>query len=362
MKAWRGFKNYLLKLISMLGISDFVLDNSTWVAMRKTKIIAASKKWREVGISWWIHGNEHYGVQVVHDYLQRLQSWELELIRWQISLILAGNEEALRQNKRWVSPWNKGDLNRLIDKDAIPEEDREDSYEQRRGGEIKKLINTRGPESWLDLHSFSAKKGKPYAFSSLHGFEAVWEDLGIQNIAINMGNANNDANEWVTLWSGVADYVNARGANGFTFEAWNHNDLNCFLATYQALVNFLVAHEMMKPKKVRTHWVDIFFDDQSDIVPIGWKESMHVHVEYRHSHLNEMWSSFKYNGDTPESFSGYKEGEVIWCDIHADGSREDVKARFDGYIILPKSPSICTPWNEVFYFWKSMPNNPTYSI
>lgn len=335
-----------------LYTSKFTLDG--WQEMRKTLLLDSGDKWPSVWISSWIHWNEHYGVQVAHDFLERLQTTELALRKWKIALILAWNEEALLQSKRWVKSWNKYDLNRLVDPSTIPEEMREDSYEQRRWAEIQKLIDITEPVSWLDLHSFSAPRWKPYAFSSSHGFQAIGKNLWIQNMAINMANANKDAHAWVRLWSWVSDYVNFRWANGFTFEAWYHNDPNCFLATYQALVNFLVAHDMMEAKQVRMEWDKIIFDTHNAIVPIGWETSSHVHIEYRHSHIPEEWGKFEYSGNIPQSFTQYTEWEIIGYDIYPDGSRKEVKAQFNGFIILPKDPKICTPGDEVFYYGKNM--------
>lgn len=342
-----------------LNISDFELEGS--ILMRKTKIIDSWNTWKIVWISWWVHWDEHYWVQVNHDFLSRLEKWELELRSWKISLILAWNEEALLQSKRGVLKWNPHDLNRVVDRSTIPETERINSYTQNRGAEIKELIDTTEPESWLDLHSFSAEKWRPYAFSSLHGFNNIWKDIGIQNMAVNMGNANKSANAWKRLWSGVSDYVNFCWANGFTFEAGFHRDPNCFIATYQALINFLVAHDMMEPKMIHIKWDNIIFNDHNDIVPVWWEVSSHVHLEYRHNFVWEIdnqtgerkWG-FEYAWEAPESFTAYKSWDVIWYDIYPNRRKVEVKAQFDGYIILPKNPDVCTHGNEVFYFWKDM--------
>ena len=55
----------------------------------------------------------------------------------------------------------------------------------------------------------------------------------------------------------------------------------------------------------------------------------------------------------PWSFTYFKKWELIWYEI-VDWKEKEVKAKMDGYIILPKDPNICIEWKEVFYFWKSM--------
>ena len=85
-------------------------------------------------------------------------------------------------------------------------------------------------------------------------------------------------------------------------------------------------------------------------VNIWWNEEKHVHMEYRHIF---KWN-FRYKDNkNPWSFTYFEKWEVIWYEI-VDWEEKEVKAKMDGYIILPKDPNICIEWKEVFYFWKSM--------
>ena len=316
--------------------------------MRQTHIVDSWTFGPTVWISGWVHGDEHFWVKVTKDFLRRVQVWELILLKWRIPLILAWNEEALLLSQRWIDSWNKHDLNRVVD--AVPDDEKEDSYTQNRWWEIKQLIDTMMPSAWLDLHSFSAPVGLPYAFSSINGYKSIWKDLGIQNMAVNMGNANKKSSGWVRKWSGVSDYVNASSGHGFTFEAWPHKEPACLVATYQALINFLVSQDMLEPKKVWLEGWKVILHDHNDIVPIWWGTSSHVHIESRH---NFVWG-FEYKWAHPQSFQEYKKGDIIGYDIHTDETRTEIRAEFDGHIILPKNPDVCTLGNEVFYYGKNM--------
>lgn len=329
-----------------LDIQDFC--TSEYGIMPRTKIISAWVEWPTIWVSSWIHGNEYFWVQVTTDFLERIQREEIQLLRWRLLLITAGNIEALLQNKRFL----QDDLNRVVDK--VPQEAVRDNYEQKRGAEIKRLIDWWKPKAWLDLHSFSAPTGLPYSFSWLKWYHALGSELGIQNMAVNMENANKKA-AWGKLeCMGVADYVN-KEAYWFTFEAGNHTDPQCLINTYQALINFLVTQEMIQGQKIEidAQW-NIHMIPHNDIVKIGGTESQHVHIEEKH--IFTGW--FRYAGEHPASFRKYTSWELIGYDIitynEIKETEVEVRAPYDGYIIMPKDPKICIEWKEVFYFGKNM--------
>lgn len=330
-----------------IQISKFEINNAP---MRKTLILDSGIEWPIVGVSSWVHGNEHFWVQVTRDFLKRVSQENLFLLRGKVILILEGNEQALKSDERFLI----NDLNRVVN--AVPQDEVRDNYEQRRWAEIRRLIDTMQPEHWLDLHSFSAPTGLPYAFSGLDGYRRLGAQLGIQNMAVNMANANKKSDGWKLISRGVADYVNDSGANGFTFEAGFHRDPQCLVNTYQALVNFLVTQEMIEPKEVDVcnNWnswqSSIWLMPHTGIVKIWGIESRHVHIEEKHIFKGD----FSYAGWHPQSFKKYIKWEVIGYDIEDGEIKWVVNAPYDGYIIMPKDPKVCEVWKEVFYYGKDM--------
>ena len=326
-----------------MGINQIYTAQIDSRNVSQSYVIDSWNQWPCIWISSGIHGNEHFWVRVTSDFLEKIKSWNLKLLRWEVALILAGNEEALFQSERFL----QDDLNRVVN--AVLKEEIRDNYEQRRWREIKTLIDTFEPESWLDLHSFSAPKWEPYMFSWLKGYE-VGKWIWVQNMAVNMANANKNPT-WIPSWQWVADYVNFIGSNWFTFEAGNHTDPQCYINTYQALINFLVSHDMLSPLQVGKNGSNTLLIPSDGIIKIGkpW-ESQHVHIEEKHIFTGR----FDYIGEHPESFKQYKAWEIIWYDIYPDGRKEELIAPFNGYIVLPKDPNICIVWKEVFYYGKAM--------
>lgn len=312
--------------------------------MKKTVIFDSNQEWPTVGTSALIHGNEPFGGEVLQDFLFRVRHWELALNKWKLVAILEGNELARAFDERF----REHDLNRVVN--WVPAQEQRNFYEQERWIEIKTLIDRTEPSDWLDLHSFSAPNGLPYAFSSLHWYHKRWDQLWIQNIAVNMANANKKTDGGKLIWRWVADYVNDTWANGFTFEAWNHEDPECYKNTYQALINFLVSLDMLEPKRVEMENGETLLRDHDGIVKIWWTESSHVHIEEKHIF---KWG-FEYAGWHPQSFKRYTKGEVIWYDIVDEEIAAVVHAPHEGYIIMPKDPKICMKGKEVFYYWKDM--------
>jgi hypothetical protein len=296
-----------------------------------------------IGTSALIHWNELFWWDVLHNFLESVKAGEITLNKWKLVAILEWNSAARMFWKRF----SEDDLNRVVN--WVPEDERRDNYEQWRGADIKHLIDVTEPSAWLDLHSFSAPKWRPYAFSSLHGYHALGWELWIQNMAINMANANKKSDWWKLLWRWVADYVNDTWANGFTFEAWFHKNPQCYVDSYQALINFLVTQDMIDPRLVEANSNETRLIPHNDIVKIGWVESSHVHIEEKH--LFTGW--FEYVWGHPQSFNRYEEWDLIWYDIF-EWTKVAVRAPFKGYIIMPKDPSICIKWKEVFYYWKDM--------
>lgn len=318
--------------------------NLGWIHdMADTVIFDSGIEWSTVWISSLVHWNEPFPADVLNDFHEKIRNRDLALNKWKLIAILKWNSLAHTFWQRF----SQDDLNRVVN--WVPMDERRDNYEQRRGAEIKALIDRMWPQDWLDLHSFSAPNGLPYAFSSLHWYYNRGSQLWIWNMAVNMANANKKADGGQLLWRGVADYVNDIWANWFTFEAWNHTDPQCYVNSYQALINFLVSLDMLSPKKVEVHDGSTFLLEDSDIVKIWWNESSHVHIEEKH--IFTGW--FRYASEHPQSFRKYAAGELIGYDI-IDGTETSVLAPFNGYIIMPKDPEVCILWKEVFYYWKNM--------
>ena len=334
-----------------MNIEPVQLDWWIWF-MDRTVILNSGQKWPTVWTSALIHGNEPYWKDVLSDVYDRVRNWHLVLNRWRLITILEWNTLARNtvDPKTW-SIWVRfveHDLNRIVA--SVPEDEQVDNYEQVRWKEIKQLIDETEPSKWLDLHSFSAPNGLPYAFSGLEWYHHGWKNLWIQNMAVNMANANMKADNWERLWQWVADYINSHWWHWYTFEAWHHEDPQCYVNTYQALINYLVSLDMLDPKEVTygSNGMTLLMP-HNDIVKIGWNESSHVHIEEKH--LFTGW--FRYAWEHPQSFRKYQAWEIIWYDVIDSWVRE-VRAPYDGYIIMPKDPTICIKWKEVFYYWKDM--------
>lgn len=310
-------------------------------------------EWETVWISAWVHGNEHAWVQALKDFKSMVEKDIVPIYKWKVILILEWNEEALAKNKRCID--DDSDLNRVIN--GVPSGTIKQNYEQNRWKEIKRLMDQFTPDQWLDLHTVSSPKAKPYLFSWTQWYSDLAKKLGIQNIAINWANIHKLSGDihWVVN-QGLADYINHIWGNGFTFEAWNHNSPDWAVNSYQSIINFLVTLDMTKPFQIQQvnkeidepkfllEWVEWIVDIWNE------EQSNHVHMEYYHTF---SWG-FRYIDWIPYSFSKYKQGDIIWYDILENWDEIEVKAEFDGYIILPKDPEICIEWKEVFFYWKDI--------
>jgi hypothetical protein len=319
----------------------------------KTYILDTQKDWETVWMSAWVHGNEYAWVYALKDFKEKVEGGIISINKGKIILILEWNQQALQENVRCIDPHS--DLNRVIH--GVPQEYKKDNYEQNRWKQIKKLIDNVCPHYWLDLHTVSSSRAKPYLFSGIKGYYEKAQNLWINNIAINWSNTH----KWKTKESNpvsqwVADYVNYTWSHGFTFEAWNHESPEWAVNSYQAIINFLVSLDMMKWYTVIQNNKNMskpeFLLNADEWVQNIWNEKWknHVHMEYYHTFI---WG-FEYIGGTPYSFTRYKKWELIGYDISEIGLRKEVFAKFDGYIILPKDPKICIPWKEVFFYGKDI--------
>ena len=307
------------------------------------------KPWETVWISAGVHGNEPAWVEALNHFKLQVEKGTIPIYKWKIILILKWNELALKKNVRFV----EDDLNRVVH--WVPSKVIKNNYEQTRGKEIKELIDTQKPSKWLDLHTVSSPRAKPYLFSWIEWYNECAQSLGIQNIAVDWANlSKNNAGKPIYQW--LSDYINFKWGYWFTFEAWNHNSPEWAVNSYQSIINFLVTLGMTKWRKVYqnmnqwdtkefsfsdTNWVQSIWDEE---------QSNHVHMKYKHTFTG--W--FEYEKWIPYSFTQYKKWDTIWYDILENCDRIEVKAKIDWYIVLPKDPSICEIWKEVFFYWKSI--------
>jgi hypothetical protein len=300
---------------------------SKWVEISKTFIVDSWVKWPIVGISAWIHWNEHAWVEALSLFFEELQSNIIDIYRWKLILILEWNEESLKNNKRFESH----DLNRIINSTEVDQN--EESYELFRSRQIKSIIDESNPYSWLDLHTVSWSITSPYLFSWLNWYKKIAKNLDINNIAINWNNIYNETDE-LNQW--VADYINYIWWNWFTLEAGSHTCIDWVQNSFKAILNFLISQNIMNWKLLK-----ISKDPEKN----------HVHMEY----VYNLKDKFSYkNQIIPKSFSKYKKWDLIGYDGNNWDQINEVFAPFDGYIILPKDPTICIKWKEVFFFWKDI--------
>lgn len=301
-------------------ISPFQLDNKE---VSNTYVIDSWKDGVTLWVSSWIHWNERYWVQLWYDFLKSIRNNEIELVAWKIIWILIWNEKAFKENKRFLDD----DLNRVVDK--IPSEKKNDNYEQKRWNEIKNIIDSVKASAWLDLHSFSAPDGEPYIFAWLH-WQKEASHLWVSDIAFRKYPYEHPTYLW------VADYINQNGGIWFTFEAGNHTNHLCYESSKKILSNFLTSYGVIEQP---FEW----------IVTKNQKEKRHILIEYKH--IFTWW--FRYKEGNPKSFDTYRKNELIGFDV-IDWREKEVCAPFDGMIVLPKNPSICILWKEVFYFWRKI--------
>ncbi len=306
-----------------------------------------------VGISAGTHGNEHAWVKATADFKEKVEQWIIPITKWKIVLILKVNEEALSKDKRFL----EDDGNRVVN--WVPESELRDNYEQRRWKQVKAIMDNIDPDHWLDLHTVSAPNAKPYLFAWMKWYKWIAQHIGVQNIAIDWHNIHKS--KWKEsndpIWQWVADYANYIWANGLTLEAWSHDSPDGAVNSYQAIVNMLLALWMTSSFKVSQVNDDIdnpeFTLTSSEWIHNIWWEnkSNHVNMEYYH----EFKWGFEYRDDMiPASFTSYKKDEVIGYDVFEDDSKKEVRARFDGYIILPKNPEICIVWKETFCYGRDV--------
>lgn len=316
-----------------------ITENPFWIT--STSLIDSWEKWPSIWISAWIHWNEHAWVNTLEHLYKEIIEWSIELISWKVYFILKWNEKALEENKRFI----EHDLNRCVENYW---ENNKSIYEIKRWQEMKKIITESDVSHWLDLHTVSAPSAKPYLFSWIDWYKFA-KNLWIQNIAINWWNASNTIdkpnNEFIQNFKNqwIADFVNSNWWLWYTFEAWSHEWFDWQINSYKAIINFLLSLKMIDDNYLSKNTINWW--DYKNI-------KKHVHMEYKH--IFKWWFEYK-NNENPWSFTYFNEWDLIWYDI-INWEKIEVKAVINWYIVLPKDPSICENWKEIFFFWQNINN------
>lgn len=68
---------------------------------------AWDRPWKKITFMWWVHGNEKSWILAINRLSEELSSWKLQLLSWELILILA-NTLAINLNRRFIDV----DLNR----------------------------------------------------------------------------------------------------------------------------------------------------------------------------------------------------------------------------------------------------------
>ncbi len=277
-----------------------------------TALINTWNEWPNISIFSWIHWNESSGINANKRFLDEVESWLIEIIKWRILLVLEANQEAIKIWDREVAK----NMNRLFTIDDQVWDD----YEAIRANQLRNLLKLISVDKHLDLHSTSWPS-IPFMFAEKDKFVEA-KNLWVSHIIWWWWELSN----WVMAWD-TENYVNMLWWSWFTFEAGNHDSLDWEKNAYQMILNFLAVNWLIDENYFREIWND--------------KNFMMIQKAYIANSDN-----FRYEIDI-ENFKNLEKWTLIWYDDDVPIFAED-----DMVLIMPKKQEILKKWIEVFLIWK----------
>lgn len=269
--------------------------------------------WPIVSIFSGIHWDEISWIKANKNFYDKVKSWEINLKKWKLILVLEANEQAIKINDRQV----KYNLNRLF-KSKLEDID---DYEYKRAWELKSILNE--SDYLLDLHSTSGPS-IPFIFSEIQNLDFA-KQLGVSQIIAWW-------NELGWIISGDTEtYINSKSWVWFTFEAWNHTNPNWEKNAYQMILNFLSY---------------LWFIDKNYFKIIGGNKKEYIKMK---SAYIAKTNNFKYLIHDIENFKKIEKWTIIWKD-----NKNEVIAENNMVFIMPKKEDIIKKWEEIFFIWEEI--------
>jgi len=257
-----------------------------------------------------VHWNEISGVKALSNFYEMIKNRKIDLKKWKLIFVLKANQQAIKINKREI----KYNLNRLFKKDIDGND-----YEILRA---KKLMNILDEVDYhLDLHSTSWKS-VPFIFSEIQNKNLV-KKLWVSPVVFGRNELSK-----VLLWD-TETYMNSMWKQWFTFESWNHDNLEGKKNALQMIYNFLVVLEI-----------------------IDFKYFKNIGNNKKFIKLDKIYiaktDNFTYQIN-PKNFMNLRKDTIIWLD-----EWEKVIAPYDMILTMPVLEKIVKKWIEVFLIWKQI--------
>lgn len=263
----------------------------------------------------WVHGNETSWIEANKQLAQKISNKEIEIIRWQLTLVLEANVLAIKEWTREV----QYNMNRLFKDDL-----KTNWYETTRAKELMQMIKLH--DYLLDLHSTSGPS-IAFAYAEENALKLA-QNSWIWHIISGWGDlANQDW--WDVLSWDTENYMNMNWWVWITFEAWNHDNPNWAKEAYRVLLNFLVQTWTIDQK----HFIE------------SKEEKKHMKIVWFYKAVSD---NFKYSIDI-ENFKRI----TIWTEIARDNGIP-VYARGDMILIMPKAENVIVEWKEAFFIWREI--------
>lgn len=267
------------------------------------------KVWKIITIFGGIHWDEISWVKASMKLITKLESNNIILNFWKIIIVPKCNKLAVDKWERYI----KYNLNRLFFN-----WNKWDSYEEKRSEELMCILKQ--SDYLLDLHSTSWPS-IPFLFSEMENMDLA-KKLGISHIIW----------WWWELWNSIVwgdteNYIIKQWWIWFTFEAWNHDNINWVDNAYNMILNFISVLWWILNNNIEKIWI--------------WNNVLKVDSVY-------ISKSNKFKYLIPiENFTKILKWTLIWIDDWIK-----IYAENDMILVMAKKESLVEKWVEVFFIWK----------
>ncbi len=267
--------------------------------------------WHKVLILWAIHGNEPCGTIAIQKLISQLDSWEISLKSWMLTLIPICNQKAHDLGQRQTEE----NLNRMFNP-----ENKSDSYEATLAAEIREYIEN--SDYMLDIHSLSW-------WDSTFMFKSEFWNNELDEYASTMW-----IKEVISWWNEIYQENELRCTDDFAKSCWvkwvciecgQHEDPNAPIVAYDAIINSLTHLWLID-------WVAAY---QSDMYQLHMNTLILKDKEWSFAKIRKHWDEVK----AWEVIARYQD----WTEINAVE---------DSLILLPKHWA--KKGEERFYLWISV--------
>lgn len=261
-----------------------------------------------------VHGNEKAGTIGINKVISEIESEKIEILKGKVTFVPITNVKAYDANQRFIDR----DLNRLLYPKESPQVN-----EDYVGNIICPILDD--TDVLLDIHSYQAKGGAFAFIGTTNNDELEYcHNLGVTDFVYGWSDAfgGSDEQKDPRESMGTTEYARTKGAIGVTVECGQHLNENNPQIAYETIINALCylgiidkKHQIVKNDKFTyVKMKDVFYQKKAGSLIDGLKH-----------------------------YSYFEEGQVIAN--YDDGSQ--VKAPYDGYVILPCQKEVGKSW---FYF------------